>query len=345
MKKIIFLVLIISIAAGCTSDEKIINNIETSSSVLVAVNDGLPRISLYNMEGESVTTDDVIPENYRILPGSKITAFKEYRNRLYIAVPAENRIIALNINDFSLAYNIDFSETGFEPYDFCFPNATDCYVTDRADARAAIIDLTNHEIARYFPLSGKAEKIDSYGNQVYAVLKEANKVSIIDTRFRSEQVALDVAPRPVFVRFTAEKNEGLVISEGYGKGETEEAPSPAMVTYFNTQTREKLSEIELGFGGFDPLLQKPYGLAVTPREWGYVPTGEALFRLDTKNRDRVNLVIKKEYLFIYYHFPTQLIYLVEKSGGLTKLITAEQNSGDLLEDFIIPEGSEIILPL
>ncbi|MFP4529206.1 MAG: YncE family protein, partial [Candidatus Kapaibacterium sp.] len=275
------------VLTACSSEEKVIDNSDTDWQLLAATQDSkVVRIKMPSLE---VANPDVMAT---ILGGpapGNISKITEFRSNLYFLIPSARQIVIADKYDFSHVATIDFSAEDLEPTDICFPNATAAYVSHGNAASVSLVDITTFEVARVIAVGNDPRGITGAGNQVYVCNQADNSVSVIDTRTNEVAATILVSPYPTYVQANNAKSEMVVVSLGYGKLDETQQKSAAIVTFIDITTREKLAETALGFGGIDPVEQHPYGLAVSPKDWAFIPTDDYLLRIDARFHDRVML--------------------------------------------------------
>ncbi|MCX6147365.1 MAG: hypothetical protein NTW25_08965 [Candidatus Kapabacteria bacterium] len=348
MIKTIFYILFISLVIvinSCKQEEVIIDNTNKSYNVLVSVGGGSPKLSIYSFPDGKLVNDNLLGNLNSQIVTSKVTKIAEYLGNLYLIMPSSHKIEVISKADYKQIATYDFTSLQLTPTDICFPNATDAYVAMKDSNLIELIDIHFNKIVKSIKVGNNPSSIAASGNQVYVANQASNNVTVIDLSLNKGVVAtIDVAPNPNIIGFTA-SNDVYVVSIGNGKIDTM-AKSVSKITYINPLTRTITSSLDLGYGTTAPALnQIPFDIANSNKTYGYIPTSEALFRVDLKYKDKVKLVTKATYDKVYFYFGNRSVILMKKMNGLTNFSIADEINVLELSNFNINAEVEAILPL
>src|SRR5262245_2927140 len=100
MIKMFFIFVAIAVLAGCSSEERVIDNSDKKYK-LIAVFEDSPGVSLVEMPSGTVLTKNILPDIPGLPPFEKVARVAEYRNVLYFIYPSAKKILALKKEDFS----------------------------------------------------------------------------------------------------------------------------------------------------------------------------------------------------------------------------------------------------
>jgi YVTN family beta-propeller protein len=345
MKKaqILFILLMISIIISCSSDEKTINPVETSSQVLAAIETG--EVKIINLPDFKEVNADILAGKLSFQLTGPITNMKKFGEYLYLSARKDYKIIILDLKTLDLKAIIDFSDKQAEVGEIAFPNSTDAYVVHPNKNFVSIIDVTVFKIAREITVGTGPSSIDVSGNQIIVTNKWSNDVSIIDSRTHSQEALIPVASVPSFVRVTNDGKYAVIASIGYGKVDSIQQKSPAVITYINISGKSINNQFDLGYAQIDPVQQNPVGFVVTPSDWGFVATTENLFRIDIKNKTDINLVVRRNFYNEIHDAANQKIILFSILDKSNKIIQCNDKTGTIKGNIItVPYKITFILP-
>ena len=334
--------LMISIIISCSSNEKTINPVETSSQVLAAIETG--EVKLINLPDFKEVNSDILAGKLSFQLTGPITNMKKFGEYLYLSARKDCKIIVLDLKTFELKATIDFSDKQAEVGEIAFPNSTDAYVVHPNKDFVSIIDITVFKIARQITVGTGPSSIDVSGNQIIVTNKLSNDVSIIDSRTHSQVALIAVAPMPSFTKVTNDGKYAVVVSTGYGKSDSTQQKTPAVVTFINILGKSINNQINLGYAQLDPVQQNPVGLVVTPNDWAFVATSENMFRVDLKNKTDINLVVRRNFVNEIYDAANQKIILFSTLSKSNLIIQCNDKTGSIKDLVTVPYAIIHILP-
>lgn len=348
MKKTILIlsVTLLSIISSCKQEDVFIDNTSKTFNVLVGVGGSNPKLNIYSFPDGTLIKDNVLGNLNSQIISSKVTKIAQYLDNLYLIMPESHKIEVISKKDYKQVATYDFTSFQLTPSDICFPNATDAFVAMKDSNLIALLDIHFNKFVKTIKVGNSPSSIAASGNQVYVANKNSNNITVIDLSMNKGVVAsIDVAPNPAFIDFTS-NSEVVVFSIGNGKIDTL-SKSSSKVTYINPLTRNVISTLDLGIGStINALNQVPLSFANSNKSYGYIPTNEALLRIDLKNRDRIKLISKTTYDKVFFNFAsTRSLILMRKSNNTTSFSIADEIDVIETNNFIINENIESILPL
>lgn len=340
--KILFLLpLFALIINSCSQEVTIIDEVSNNWNFLAVSAQNPTRIDKYNVRTGALIKSDVLPKSVTVI-NSKITKIAEQSDIIYVLVPDDYKIVSFNKNDLALVFVYDFTALGLKPTDIAFTNPTDAYVSHEGTNKVSVLDLKYGKIARQLDLGGVCSKIAANGNQVYCLLPEQNEVSVIDTRDLKEVARVATSEKPNFIGFTA-TNEYAIVSAGYGKLDTISTKTESKFMFIDPTARKVMAQNSLSASTLKAIDQIPLGLALTNKNYGFVPTNQGLIRIDTKGRTSTRLVNRNSYSFILYDSYEKKVLLLSKSTN--NLVLADEVSGAELFSVELPQEISLIHPL
>lgn len=320
---LIALFLIISLAS-CAREEKIIDNGIFSYSLLVSYkgSTGLNQVSLPD---GNLLNADIIKANNADYNSGNISKIVEYRNQLFVFIPDLNKVGVFDSKTFKNIYDIDFSSLKGIPTDICFPNSTDAYITLPNLNQVALVDIYTQQISRYLDIAGYPSSIANVGNQIAVTCKNTNQIAIIDSREYKETQRFDIYSNPLFIE-VSKTNEFVIVCEGTG---LDSVKKEAKVIFMDPNSKALTATLDLTYTTEKAINQIPNSLAITMKDYAFVCTNRAIFRIDTKNR-RVNKQIPGTYDKVTFSSKlTQLIYYKSNDANVTELSFADQTSAEV----------------
>ena len=340
MKSYIALAISFLLLISCGSDDKIIDNSDTSWEILVAVSSDPPAVSKINNSGEILDQNilDLISQNIDHAP-DKIA---EFGGMLFLLFSEDHKLIILNTESFDVMHEFELSG---KPSGICFPNATDAYISLEDINKVVILDIYNMKIARDIDVGNRPVNIAAYGNQVYLPLYNDNMVAVLDTRTKTVEALIPVPERPKYVDFTHNGEHAFVVSLGKGKLDENEEKTKAFASFINVEERRVLESTEIGFGSYLSENQQPTGLAVTNGDWAFIPTNEFIMRIDTRYGNRIRLMERGKFDSMIYNFKRDELVIIHDREDMRRAYTADPVKANELESFEIPEGTKALLPL
>jgi YVTN family beta-propeller protein len=331
--QILILLAVVILFSACSSEEKLIDNTDSEWEILAATDDA--KVMHIEMPSQDILSQDVMTVVLSEPAGGNIEKITEFRNNVYFFIPDVYKIIVADKFDFTKVAEIDFSTTQLVPTDICFPNATAAYVTHSNAASVSLVDITTFQVVRQIAVGDSPREIAAAGNQVYVCNQAGHSCSVIDTRTNEVAATIGVSPNPTYVGVNSAKTEMVVVSLGFGKTDSA-SKSPAMVTFIDIESRTKVAETPLGFGAVDPNEQHPMGLAVSPKDWAFIPTKDYLLRVDARFHDRVMLASRKLFPEIYYDHKVEKMFMMGSAEGGRQLALGDPIAAQYENLYILP---------
>lgn len=343
MKKLFFLS-VLAIVFGlmsCSKESKEINSYEDESRGLVVAGAGHNELKVIDaLTGSVINEDAFLSANGSALT-TEVTKIAEFRDVLYLFQPEQFRIVTISAVDFKQIAIIDFSAKGYKPVDICFANATDSYIIHSNASKASLLDLTNNVLAKEIDLPSAGNSIAVSGNQVFIACTNANKISVIDTRTNTRTVDIDVAPNPLFVGIRYNGKECVAVSAGNGKIDTTQAQTEAVCSYIDVETKSILGKVNIGNTTTPAQKFYPKGLAITSRDWAFIPGQTQFMRSDVKGKVRVYLIGKYIYSSINYDIVRGELDAVKSLNGSIFVDFCDHSSGIKKRTVQLPANTSI----
>lgn len=341
MKTIITLAaIILSVGiSGCSKEEPTYNNFKDEWKILVVSTGSPSSLVLINQPDGVVKSADIFTAANGVpLPG-KVQKVVEYRENLYLMIPAIYQIVVVDKLTFKQKAVVDLSATMRIPTDIAFGNATTGYIAHENDTSVTVIDITNFTLGRSIKVGNHPIAISAVGNQVFVANQVDNTVSQIDTRTNAVVAIHQVAPAPTFIIPNANGHEVIVLSLGGGKLDSSTKSAP-VVTYIDS-ARIIIGVTPLDDALIDGVNAFPTSIAVSPKEWAFITVQKGVIRLDTKGRKDYKLVIEQQYIQSYYNFRRSEVLLLSGLSG----IIIDEVSGEQKTTFAIPTDATTMIGL
>lgn len=345
MRKTLLLIPFLLLMISCTSKENIIDGFADPWRAMLIIESPQPAIGILSLPDNQLINQDVYFSANGKQLSSAPTKAADFRNHIYLLFAEEYKIEILDKSTFIVTSVIDFSAGNLKPTDICFPNSTDAYVAHGNDSVVSLLDITVFQIARSIRVGKFPVSISVAGNQIYTANFGDNTVSIIDSRTHTEVGKIGVAPCPIFVLPNNNGDEMLVLSAGRGKIPSESEKTPAVINFINIANRSVISSLEIGVGAQKAIDQIPYGLAVSQKDWAFIPTNTSLFRVDLRSKQRVSIASSKKYTALSYNFRRLEVLLLGRDGSASWFETADQATGKTVHRYNLPSDVSILLPL
>lgn len=339
MKRIILAFIFIAfLSSSCGDDEKIIDNSNSSGTLLVSVNSPSPELLTIDIDDGSIVDRNIYQEaNDRPLQ-AEVTRIYEFRGLLFLLMPMKNKIEVIDFLNFEKQGEIDFASSGLRPNEMTFPNATDAYVIFKNSNIVRAVDLTTYEPVNTIQVGHTPKSIVSIGNQVVVANQLDNTVSFIDTRTNQEETAVLVKSAPTFVDVCANKTDILVISLGQGKIDTTHEKTAAFASFIDINSKQTISEIELSMNYLDPTGEMPYGLTISPDDWAFLLSNDKLIRIDTRSRQHAVIAKYESFSSINTNAKTNSLLLFKKENNQDKLLLANLTTAEVFSEIPLPTG-------
>jgi DNA-binding beta-propeller fold protein YncE len=340
MKYYLLIIVAAFLIFSCNSDNKLIDNSDTSWELLASVASDPPSLSVINNDGE-IVNNNVYASTGEEMPSAP-SKIAEYGGMIFLLFKEDKQLVVINNKSYELIGKFDLEGT---PSGLCFPNATDCYIALEDIDQILLLDIYNMKIAKSIAVGNRPINISAYGNQVYVPLFEDDRIAVIDTRTKTIEAMIQVPERPMYVDFTKDGKHCFVVSVGKGKVETEEEKTKSYVSFINVENREVLETTEIGFGSYLSENQFPSGIAVTYGDWAFIPTNEFLMRIDTRFGNRIRLIDRGNFESTIYNFKRDELLIIQDLEGDRKAFTADPEKAEELESIAISPNIIALLPM
>ena len=306
---IIFLVLFLIVFSSCREDE-IIGEQIIDQKFLIATDSDTPDLVLYDYKNGLMSNDIFFETNNKKLSG-RVTKIKEWGGLLYLLIPSAYKIEVINKDTYKSIATIDYSDKQLEPTDICFPNPTDAYVCHGNDTLVSLVDIYNMEIDQYIKVGVKPVSIAVAGNQIFVTNQLSNSISIIDSRTIKVTTTKSFETAPSFVDVKDDWTLAFVVSLGNGKINTNNKTA-AKGAIFDKETKNKLSEIELGTLKTNAVEQFPIRMIVAKNDYAFILSKTHLLRLNIERPTSINTLKDDPYKdLVYFKLRNQLILVSE----------------------------------
>ncbi|TAE33042.1 MAG: hypothetical protein EAZ92_00990 [Candidatus Kapaibacterium sp.] len=260
-------------------------------------------------------------------------AFREY---VFVLMPEEFKIEVLSATSYRRITTISFANDRREPSDIIPVNATTAYIAFRNAPMLTVFDLFNIRIARDVRVgTSPISALDVIGNQLFCALQDENAVAVVATNYTGSNATeallarIPVPRAPQFLAHTANGSELIVVCAGGGAQRL-----ASRVAVVSIAERRVLREATLFSDAADSSNDRPYGLAITDRDFAYIPMNKDVAKVDVRSLARAsvlpgvfrNVSFSPERLEIVLAdssaFPTCAI-IASKNDSLTATISLE----------------------
>ncbi len=342
MKNSLLLVLAsLVLFVACSSEDKVINNYTDQSQAIAVVKDS-PDLKLIKIATGEILNSNLL--NQSGLSGAPSTV-KSFRNMLYVLYPKDYKVFVYNLAAQKLEATIDFSSEKIEPYDICFANATDAYICHANSNLISLIDITVFKVAKKITVGNHPVSIACSGNQIITANSADNTVSFVDTRTNSQIATANVGITPYFVDVRTNGKEFVVVSLGDGKIIDGKTKTASTINFFDVTNKNNLGQFELAASNVKSVDFFPKSLAVSVKDWAFIPGDSAFLRVDFKSKSKASYVGKLRYNFTSYDIISGRLFAVESLNGKSTLKICDQSTGKLVSSVILPDNVAKVYPL
>lgn len=342
MKNSLLLVLAaLVLFVACSSEDKVINNYTDQSQAIAVVKDS-PDLKLIKISTGEVLNENLL--NQSGLSGSASNV-KSFRNMLYVLYPKDYKVFVYNLGSQKLESTIDFSNDKLEPYDICFANATDAYICHANSNIISLIDITVYKEAKKINVGKNPVSIACSGNQIITANSGDNTVSFVDTRTNSQIATAKVANVPYFVDVRTNGKEFIVVSLGDGKINTGSTKTASTINFFDVANKNNLGQFELAASNVKSTEFFPKSLAVSVKDWAFIPGDSAFLRVDLKSKSKASYIGKFRYTYTSYDIISSRLFAVESINGKSTLKICDQSTGKLVSSVTLPDNVAKVYPL
>ena len=250
--------------------------------LLITTDEANSRLLLVSQPNNKIVNQNLFlnTDSMRGIAGrvGKVQTFRDY---IFVLMPEARKIEVLSSTSYRRLATLNFATQNRIPSDIIFPNATTGYIAFSNASVLGVLDITNFTVPRDIEVGRNPVALDVRGNQVYCAVQGDNVIAVIDSRTNSVTARIPVPASPQFVRLSPNASELIVVSAGSTNPRT--AARAALVSI--TEQRV-LREAVLAINPADSLTERAYGLAVSEREFAYIPMNKALVRVDLRNLAR-----------------------------------------------------------
>ncbi|OGU38975.1 MAG: hypothetical protein A2X61_00050 [Ignavibacteria bacterium GWB2_35_12] len=347
MKKLYLIILITSfILLSCREEERLIDNTKLTWNFLAATDSDTPALMFIELpDGIIINNDIFLTANGEQLSG-RVTKMVRFRGLIYMFIPSKYKIEVISDSNFKRVATIDFSSTGKEPTDICFPNATDAYVAHGNDTTVSIVDIHDSlfRVARSIKVGVHPVAIACSGNQIFVANQKSNTVSLIDSRTHQEEAVIQVHTAPSFIDVNNDGTKVVVLSLGAGKIDSS-TKSPAKATIITVSNHTIFKTEEIAFEAYPAIDQIPGGIVISDLDRAYMLCQENVLSMDASFGGKPYLTITGKFTNPYFDFMRiQLILLKHNNPGF-ELYVIDPNDETVKNVYVFTTDVNCILPL
>ncbi|MDQ1267074.1 MAG: hypothetical protein QG635_2227 [Bacteroidota bacterium] len=349
MKKLLLIMLAI-LTFSCKEDEKVVDNTKDEWLLLAAADDGA--LKLVQIPEGKILSEDIYKQVNGVsleAPARKIAFF---RNTIYLLMPDVFKIEVIDSRDYKHIATIDFSAEQLIPSDICFPpNATSAYICHGNDSIVSIVDIKNgFVISRKIqcgmnPVSIACSQDTILGNQIITANKGDNTSTVIDTRDNKAAATLKIGIAPLFAKTTPDGKRFIVICAGAGKVDSLTGKSAAEAYLIDIESRGIIAKKDVGFGIVNAIDQIPQGVAITLKNWAFIPTDKALLKYETRFGQQIAVVSQLPHKYALYNIYRDQLLLLRNDGAGSIISVANNSTGKEEQSIKLPIKIIAIQPL
>lgn len=148
---------------------------------------------------------------------SEIKQIVAYGQYLYILIPKDYRIIVLNRLSFELVTSIDFTATNYEPSAIAFANSTDAYIVHTNANKVSLLDTKFFKIVRAYDVGIEPVDITYTNNLIVVTNGKSNSLSLIDTKNYTKLSDIAAKEAPGFISVAPTSGKVAIVCSGNGK--------------------------------------------------------------------------------------------------------------------------------
>lgn len=343
--KFIIPIFLIFFSFSCTPVDKLINEPDNTFYLLL-LNEATPTtFSLVKMPQAEIISEDIFYQINSIKFSSKPYSIVEQPLDLYILFPEEFRILIFQKSNLKYKAEIDFSEIEKEPISICFPNSTDAYVVFRNCDTIALVDLTNHKIARWI-YSGKSPvAIASLGNKCFVLNSLDNSVSIIRTNTHNKEAEVQLYDRPHFLGFTSDGKNAIIVCLGAGKLDPNQTRTEAKVFSVDASTYRIISSINIETTIANAIQQFPLSFTISANDYAFIGTEQNLIRFDARKSDRLYSVYSGYFYNLIYNYWNNELLMLQQKNEESWIVIADPKTGKKIYEIKYPQKIQMIFPI
>lgn len=298
------------VLVGCSPDEPLITSFDDSWRYLATVPSGVASI---RMPSGTVDNPSVWSPAEATVP-YPIHTIDEFRDHIYLLSTSE-QIIILDRQTLQAVDTISTAGSG-SPAAIAFANATTAYVALPSLASVGIVDLTVGSVVGLIPVQGAPVDIAAVGNQLCAVLQNADEAVIIDSRTNAVEARIALpSANPAYVVGIPGNEMFAVVTLGAGKvADDDREPTTPTLTYISILDRAIDNSVPLTNRESDGPFQYPFALTANSQGFTYVPVQQGLLFANSRNAARASLILFEEYHYCTFHPARAEIVTVRPDG-------------------------------
>lgn len=333
LKKSLFFILAVLLAA--CSEEKLVDESNSTQKLLVASYDGsnshILTTDLKNPISES--SDLYFQANSNYISQSPITRMQSFLNYIFAFVPNDSKIVVFNKNTWKNVATIDFSDEGLKPLKLAFANATDAYLICENSNKLILLDIYYFKASRVIELPNFASDIIALGNQIYIAVPLENQISIVDSRTHLITSSIPIDNRPYTFALATSAQNLIVLSAGTGKLPQDpidniSAPS---VTNIDMSTLGIVATNTLTIPIYDITNKYPKEFVITNNDWGFMALDSMLIKIDARDITFAVSIYDAVILGFSQNYLANEIFAIEKSDFGTFIEKLDPISGAIRE--------------
>ena len=337
MKSIVSIVVvcIAMLFIGCP-DERIIDNTNKTWFILATTNEATPKLSLIQQPANVTQTADVFSSVNGVQLSGKITKIVEFDTALYLIIPETMSIEVISRNSYKRAATINTAP--HKVRDICFANSTTAYSAND-DSTVSIIDVTvnllllNRDIA----IGADATSIASLDNQICVCSRNANSISIIDSRTNKITATASTPAAPTFVASDPLNRWFDIVCIGSGKSGEGGTPSEAHLVTWDITTKNIGIDVQLNSRVLDPIDIVPKALIVTPSGIAFVPINGEVSIIDPKNSLVIGAAVTGDFELCAYNRTKNQVAFFGTASPATQVAVIDGANSKLLSTFTLSQ--------
>ncbi len=151
---------------------------------------------------------------------SEIKQIVAYGVYLYILIPKDFKILVLDKFSYNIVNSIDFSDHHNEPSAIAFANNTDAYVIHTNANKVSLIDTKFFKIVRTYDVGIAPIDIAYTNNLIIVANSKSNTLSLIDSRNYTKLPDISVKDVPMFIAVAPTSGKLAIVCSGNGKDDT-----------------------------------------------------------------------------------------------------------------------------
>ena len=148
---------------------------------------------------------------------SEIKQVAVYGQYLYILIPKDYKIIILDRYTFEPVNSIDFSATQYEPSAIAFANNSDAYIAHTNANKVSLLDTKFFKIVRTYDVGIEPVDITYTNNLIIVSNAKSNSLSLIDTKNYTKLSDVAVQEAPRFISVAPTSGKVAIVCSGNGK--------------------------------------------------------------------------------------------------------------------------------